>query len=530
MIDVAAQVGLDFRHEDGRSGAKYFIETAASGGGFLDFDGDGDLDVYLVNGGATPGSRLSGTPHDRLFENRGGRLVDVTDRAGVGHPGYGMGLCAGDFDGDGGLDFLVTSYGPDRLYRNLGDGRFEEIGARAGVADTRWSTSCAFGDVDRDGDLDLYVARYVDFRFDKNPFCGDRARNLRSYCRPDVFDGVDDALYVNRGDGTFRDEAAERGIARGPTEKGFGVVMTDLDADGDLDIYVANDGTMNRLYVNDGRGRFHDRALLAGAGYDATGRAKAGMGVDVGDADGDGRPDVFVTNYSMETNSLFRQSGPLSFEEVADATGLGEPSYRYVGWGTRFLDYDNDGDLDVAVVNGHPIDNIELFESKLSHRQPSQLFENDGRGRFRQRADVSAAWRRPRPSRGLAVGDWNDDGRLDLLVTNTNDRANLFENRLQTDNHWLGLALVGPPANRHAIGALARVTLPGRTLAQEVRSGGSFLSQSDLRLHFGLGRHAGPVTVEVRWPDGRVQREAVAVVDRYATIRYSGTPAPSRMR
>jgi hypothetical protein len=359
-------------------------------------------------------------------------------------------------------------------------------------------------------------------RPEKNPYCGDRARELRSYCRPDAFDGVDDRLFINRGDGTFRDEAAQRGIARGVTEKGFGVVMSDLDGDGDLDIYVTNDGSMNRLYVNDGRGRFEDRALLAGAGYPQSGRPHAGMGVDIGDADGDGRPDIFVTNYSMETNTLYRQTGTLTFDDATDARGLGEPSYKDVGWGARFLDYDNDGDLDLAVVNGHPIDNIEQFESALSHRQKSLLFDNDGRGVFRPRLDASSAWSRPRTSRGLAVGDWNDDGRLDMLVTNTNDRPDLFLNQLANGNHWLGLVLVGPPANRLAIGARARLIRPASPLVQEVRSGGSFLSQSDLRLHFGLGRHDGPTIVEVRWPDGRTERETVTRADAYVTIRRTG--------
>jgi hypothetical protein len=296
--------------------------------------------------------------------------------------------------------------------------------------------------------------------------------------------------------------------------------MSDVDGDADLDVYVANDGTMNRLYVNDGRGRFSDQALVAGVGYNMAGQAESGMGVDVGDADGDGRFDIFVTNYSMETNTLYRQTAPLVFEDVSRTSGLAAPSYKFVGWGTRLFDFDDDGDLDAAVVNGHPIDNIEQFESALAFRQESLLFENDGLARFALRREASAAWNRPRTSRGLAVGDWNSDGRQDLLVTNTNDRAELFENRLSTTNHWLGVTLVGPPANRFAIGARVRCALGPRTLMQEVRSGGSFLSQSDLRVHLGLGSQAGPLDLEVRWPGGRIQRETIRGVDRYVTIRH----------
>jgi hypothetical protein len=397
------------------------------------------------------------------------------------------------------------------------------------VADPRWGASCAFGDLDGDGDLDLYVTHYVRFDFDHNPFCGDRARNLRSYCRPEAFDGVTDSLYVNRGDGTFRDQAAERGIATGKNEKGFGVLLSDVDDDGDLDVYVANDGTMNRLYLNDGTGRFRDEALLSGTGLSALGAAQSGMGVDLGDADGDGRMDLIVTNYSMETNTLYRNLGELLFEDASSPSGMVEPSYQYVGWGVQFFDYDNDGDLDLAVANGHAVDNIEVFEAGLRYRQPNQLFENDGRGRF---TDVTAraggAWEVERVSRALAVGDVDDDGRLDLLITNTNDPPGLLVNRVENGNRWLGLKLEGPAPNPFAVGARVTLRAGDRRLVREVRSGGSFMAQPDLRLHFGLGRHDGPVELEMRWPDGRVQLEKVTEVDRYHTVRYRPTVSDPR--
>jgi enediyne biosynthesis protein E4 len=525
FVDVAPARGLHFQHRDGRTGEKYYIETAGSGGGWIDFDGDGDLDVYLVNAARPPGSALTVDPRNALYENRDGRFVEVTDRAGVGDTGYGMGFCAGDIDADGRVDFVVTNFGPDRLFHSLGDGRFEEVGAAAGVADGRWGTSCAFGDVDGDLDLDLYVAHYVDFAFDHNPFCGDRARGLRAYCRPEAFAGVTDSLFINQGDGTFRDEGVARGLAEGADEKGFGVVMSDVDDDGDLDIYVTNDGTMNRFYVNDGRGFFEDRALLAGVGLSRGGRAESGMGVALGDVDGDQRPDILVTNYSMETNTLYRNLGGLQFDDATVAAGLAEASYKLVGWGAELFDFDNDGDLDLAVANGHPIDNIEAFEPILSYRQKKQLLVNDGAGRFTLLAgELGVAFDTARVSRGLAAGDWNDDGRLDLLVTNTNDAVELLENRVHNGNHWLGIRLQGPPSNPLAFGARVTLTAGSLRAAREVRSGSSFMTQSDLRLHFGLGQSPGPVTLEIRWPDGKLQMASTSLVDRYWPIAYAPRP------
>ncbi|MEM6456399.1 MAG: CRTAC1 family protein [Acidobacteriota bacterium] len=527
FADVTAQLGIDFVHQDARFGLKYYVETAASGGGWFDADGDGDLDLYLINGAATPGSSIEGTPRNALYENRGGRFVEIGRASGTDDDGYGMGVCAGDVDGDGRLDFLVTNYGPDRLYRArddraLGDGRFEEIAAKAGVDDPRWGASCAFGDLDGDGDLDLYVTHYVDFRYDQNPFCGDRARNLRAYCRPEAFPGVADSLFLNQGDGTFIEDGKARGIVHSADEKGFGVVLADIDDDGDLDIYVANDGTLNRLYLNDGKARFTDEALLAGVGLSGRGVAESGMGVDLGDVDADGRLDVLVTNYSMETNTLYRNEGDLLFEDVSSKIGLGVASYPYVGWGVTFFDMENDGDLDVAVANGHAVDNIEIFEAGLQYAQPNQLFENAGDGRFREAAAVAgAAWSEAHVSRGLAIGDYDDDGRLDVLFTHTNDAPQVLRNVGPT-GHWVGVRLVGPAKNPLAIGARATLDVGGKTLRREVRSGGSFLAQSDLRLHFGLGAVApeDPLVVNVRWADGHVQRAKIDGVDRYVEVRY----------
>lgn len=532
--DIAAEVGIDFRHQDGRTGEKYYVETTASGGGWLDADGDGDLDLYLVNGAATPGSKLDPPPRNALYLQRNGRFVEVGERAGVADTAYGMGLCAGDVDADGRLDFLVTNYGPDRLYRNLGPGpdgvaRFEEIGVAAGVAGQGWSVTCTFADLDGDHDLDLYVTHYVVFSYDKNPICNDPGTGRRFYCQPEDFDGSSDSLYINQGpgpDGTvvFREEGKSRGLAQGTSEKGMGVVASDLDDDGDLDLYVANDGALNRLYVNNGRGHFEDVALGSGAGLNALGVAEAGMGVDAADLDGDGLPELIVSHFAMETNTLYRNLGDFQFEDHTRRVGLGPISYKNVGWGIAFLDYDLDGDLDLAVANGHMQEGVETLEPGLSYRQTNQLLENlgeAGRGRFRDvSAEAGPAFAVAEVSRALAVGDFDDDGRPDLLITNTNAAPQVLANRLRNANHWLGLALEGPPSNPFAFGARVVIEAGGRRQQREVRSGGSFASQHDLRLLFGLGAHDGAVKITIRWPDGHRQLETTERLDRYWKLAY----------
>ena len=526
LVEVGRQSGLDFQHQDGRSGRRHYVETVASGGGWLDFDRDGDLDIYLLNGAATPGSELTDTPRNALFEQRDGHWVDITEQAGVGDPGYGMGMCLGDIDADGWIDLFITNYGTDRLFRNLGDGTFEEISGKAGVDGDGWGTNCAFGDLDADGDADLYVTNYVEVDLERAPSCRDPARGLESYCRPVAFDGQPDYLYLNRGNGTFEQVAHLRGIDQGLEDRGFGVVITDLSGDGAPDILVANDGTDNRFYVNDGQGFFEDRSLITGLGLNRNGRAESGMGLEVADVNRDGLQDLAVTNYSFESHTLYLQRPSLFFEDRTVEAGLEADSYLNVGWGLQAFDADNDGDLDLAVVNGHVLDNIELLESGIGYAQPNQLWLNRGDGVFEDvSAQAGAPWTTPKVSRGLAVGDWNSDGKMDLLVTHTNDRPEIFENRLQNDNHWVGFHLIGPATDPIALGA--RVTLRrGDALLglQEVRSGGSFLSQRDLRLHFGLGASAEPVTAEILWPDGRHQITEIFEIDRYLTLSYEPEP------
>jgi tetratricopeptide (TPR) repeat protein len=520
FVDVAADVGVDFVQYDGRSGERFYIETTGSGCGFLDYDDDGDLDMYLLTGAPTPGAPIPiATPRNRLYENREGRFVDITDSAGVGDDGFGMGMCVADIDRDGLLDFMVANYGPDRLYRNLGDGRFEEVAERAGVDDSRWGSNCAFGDIDADGDLDLYVSHYLHFDFNDNPKCGDSARKIYGYCRPSSFRGVTDSLFINDGTGVFAEEIRSRGIKEGVLEKGFGVVMTDIDSDRDLDIFVANDSTPNRLYINNGTGVFEDGGLSCGVAVNAEGMTTSGMGVDIADIDGDGLMDIALTNYSMEPNGLYHNLGRTRFADVAAERGVAGLSLVEVGWGVVLADFDNDGDRDMVVANGHVVDNIREFEPGHSYEQTNVLLLNDGHGRFTDATLESGMSEMPtRVSRSLAVGDWNNDGRLDLLVSNCNDRFELLENRISNDNHWLGIRLEGRRENRFAIGARVEAVVGESNQVDEVRSGSSFQAQRDLRLHFGLGGQPGPVEVRVYWPDGSEQTEVVDEVDRYVTI------------
>lgn len=520
LEEVGVRLGIDFEHSDYRTGEKYYVETTGSGGGWLDFDGDGDLDLYLIDGAPAPGSSADGAGN-RLYERRDDGFVDVTDSAGVRGRGFGMGMCVGDVDSDGLADFMVTNYGPDHLFRNLGGGRFEEVSESAGVSGSGWSSSCAFGDLDGDGDLDLYVTHYLEFRYSDSPSYDEGPEGQRWYLRPLDFAGVSDVLFLNDGSGRFVEEGAARGLASGASERSLGVILSDLDVDGDLDIYVANDGSANRLYRNDGKGRFEDVALLGGAALDAFGAPEAGMGIDVADVDGDTLDDLLVTHFSMQTNTLYAGRGDLQFDDVTERSGLGRPGFRNVSWGVRLVDLDNDGDQDVVVANGHMQEDVEKIEPGLTYRQANQVFQNLGDGRFREVSEqAGASFAEEKVSRGLATGDFDDDGRVDVLITNTNDRVTLLRNVSTEAGRWLGISLVGPPENAFAIGARVEITYGEATQSAEVRSGGSFQSQSDLRLHFGLGDWSGPVRATVYWPDGSRQQETTEGVDRYWELRH----------
>ncbi|MAF09881.1 hypothetical protein CMK11_05455 [Candidatus Poribacteria bacterium] len=475
-----------------------------SGAAWLDYDRDGDLDIYFVNGADLPGKRSAGPPTNRLYRNDGGaRFVDVTEEAGVGDEGYGFSCAAGDYDNDGFLDLYVTNFRADVLYRNDGDGSFTDVTRSAGIANDEWSASASFADYDNDGDIDLFVANYVQYRIDDTPLCG--TSGVRLHCSPDVFPGTQSLLYRNNGDGTFTDVTHAAGLTNSG-DKAMGVVWSDYDNDGDVDLFVANDRTPDRLYRNDGEGTFTDVALIAGIALSENGVAMSSMAAAFGDIDGDGWFDLAVTNYHDEPNMVFRNDGDGFFSDVTYQSGVGGEGMNFLSWGGEFADLDNDRDLDLFVTNGHMDQNVRVARPSLTYAQPNQLLENRGDGIF---DDVSAfagdGLSLHKVSRGAAFGDFDDDGDIDLLVTNCGQAPDLLRNDTPGGNHSLTFELVGVQSNRDGIGARIRVLVGGVWQAREVKSGGSYPCHSDMRLHFGLGEAGSADRVEIRWPSGLVE-------------------------
>lgn len=506
LIDVTKEAGINFKHIHGGSGERYYVETMGSGCAFLDYDNDGDLDIYLINGAPLPRYTTKKTPTNILYQNQGdGTFVDVTKEAGVGDTGYGIGCAVADYNNDGFVDLYLTNFGPNMLYRNNGDGTFSDVTLSAGVGDQKWSASAAFFDYDNDGNLDLYVVNYVNFTILNHVKCGRGAKGIRAYCHPDVYDGVSDVLYRNNGDGTFTNVTKQAGVYK-PSGKGLGVVCGDLDNDGDQDIYVANDKTPNFLYRNNDDGTFSEIGLLAGTGYNEDGISEAGMGVDLGDYDGNGFLDIFVTNFSNETNTLYQNQGNGFFIDATYVSGLGVPSLTFLAFGTSFFDFDLDGDLDIYVTNGHVLDNVELFKDNITYAEPDQLFENNGGGFF---IDVSGKLGRDfqiaKVGRGAAFGDYDNDGDVDILISNNNQTANLFRNDSVNQNNWLKVKTIGTKSNRDGIGAKIKVIAGDLVQIAEVRSAASYLSANDLRVTFGLGKRKKVDCVEIRWPSGLVE-------------------------
>ena len=508
FAEVAAESGIHFQHVYGVGPIRNILESSGAGAGFFDSDNDGDLDLYLVNGLVLEGDpRIQ--PSDALYRNEGqGRFAEVTRAAGIVDSGYGMGCAAADYDNDGDQDLYVANYGPNALYRNEGRGRFSEAAKRAGLADPRWSVAASWLDYDNDGMLDLFVANYLSFDHRVSPerSLASLHEGYRSYAGPRDFQAQPDALYRNLGDGTFADVSAQMGInPQGAGGKGMGSLATDYDMDGDLDIFVANDRSPKQLYRNDG-GHFAEVALWAGVAFDESGNATGAMGVDAGDYDGDGRLDLFVTNFVFEYNSLYRNLGDGTFADLTNAAGLALPSYKYVGWGAGFFDYDNDGWLDIFVANGHVHEDMDLLNESVSFGQPNQLFHNEGQGVF---TEVSAQSGPPfliaRSSRGAAFGDYDDDGDLDIAVVNAGGPAELLRNDGGNRDNWLALRLEGVAGNRDAIGARVRVRAGSLSLIRELHAGASYSSQSDLRVYFGLGGQTRIDSLEIRWPGGRVE-------------------------
>ena len=499
---VARESGLDFVHENGATPERYLPETMGGGVVVFDYNNDGWQDVFFVDSGSIADPGL--TAGHRLYLNKGdGTFSDATRGSGIEGAGYGMGACSADFDNDGWVDLYVTSVSANRLYRNTGDGRFADVTRLAAVGSDRWSSSCAFGDIDNDGDVDLYVANYLDFSLANHKYCGDPAAGVRIYCDPNVYNGVPDVLYRNNGDGTFSDVSRESGI-QSAEGKGLGVVFTDYDLDGWIDIYVANDLVPNFLFHNLGGGVFEEAGLTAGVAVGGDGRPLSGMGTDTGDIDGDGLPDVFVSNMDRETHSLYRNLGSGLFAEVTFGSGVGEATLPYVGWGAAFLDYDNDTDMDLTIANGAVLDNVGYFRDS-TYEQPNLLLRNDGAGFFEDVGpDSGAGFAIRKVSRGLAVGDMDNDGDLDILVGNNGQGPDFLRNEGGNRNNSLLIRTIGSGSNRDGIGALLRLSVGDRVLLREVKAGSGYLGQNDLRVHFGMGDAATATRLEIVWPGGHV--------------------------
>lgn len=533
--EVAAETGLRFRHFTGATGKFFLPEIMGSGVALLDYDGDGDLDVFLVDGamlepGGTPrfppapGSK----PGNRLFRNmlsETGKLefVDVTQEAGLALTGYGMGVAVGDYNNDGYPDLYVTNFGSNVLYRNNGNGTFTNVTNEAGVADSGWSTSAAWVDYDRDGRLDLYVAHYLDFTIPGNVECTD-ATGKRDYCAPGAYKPVHGRLFRNLGNGRFRDvtETAGIGSALGA---GLGVACADFNGDGWPDIYVANDGSANLLWLNNGNGTFHESALLSGAAYAADGIARAGMGVAVGDFDGSGRESIFVTNLTREGATLFRNDGPSGFTDASTQFGLYLPTFPYTGFGVQWFDYDNDGRPDLFVANGAVTIVESLRGEPYPFHQRNLLLHNEG-SRFREMsADAGPAFALSEVGRGVAFGDIDNNGTVDVVVANNNGPVRLLLNDAVPRGHWLEVRLEGVKSNRDGIGAKVTVLRPGLPpLLRRAHTDGSYLSSSDIRVHFGLGE-ARQASVLVEWPDGLQEEWSNAKIDSLIVL-HEGTGRP----
>ncbi len=521
FVDEAAEAGLLLLNVSGGAAKRHIVESTGSGACFLDYDLDGDLDVYLVNGGTLePPSPGEPPVRDALYENLGGgEFLDVTARAGVGDPGWGGGCAAADYDGDGDTDLYLTNYGPDVLYRNDGDRTFTDATRTAGLGDPRWSAGAAFLDYDLDGDLDLYVASYL--RFDAaDP--GVLARRCRwkgaeVMCGPRGFPPESDRLYRNDGAGAFTDVTAEAGVAA-EARFGLGVVSGDLDADGDPDVVVADDSDGNLLWSNDGRGRFTDEAVPAGVALSGDGRAQAGMGAELGDYDGDGDEDLVVTSFSDDHDTLYRNEGDLLFVDASREAGLDPATRSALAWAAVFLDYDNDADLDLFIANGHVYPEVDTHDPATSYRQRNTLFENRG-GRFHDVTDQAGPGFAPaRSGRGAAVGDYDDDGDVDILVVNQDDVPALLRNDGGNRRRWIKLQLVGRKSNREGIGARVVVEAGGRRQFREMRRQSGYYASHDPRMHFGLGEAGRVERVTIRWPSGREQTVGELPADHLVTI------------
>lgn len=523
FVDVTQEAGIYWKHIDGRSGQKYFMETLGSGAAFFDYDTDADADLYFVNGAPLPGYVAEEIATNRLYENNGdGTFTDVTEIAGVGDTGYGHGCAVGDYNNDGQLDLYVTNYGINRLYRNNGDGTFTDVAEAAGVTEPRWSTSCAFADYDRDGNLDLYVVNYIVFDIAENPWCGLKEKGIRAYCEPDNFPAQSDTLFRNNGDGTFTDVTKSAGIYN-TTGKGLGVVWGDYDNDGALDIYIANDSTENLFYRNNSDGTFEEVGFMVGVALSEDGAPENGMGTAFGDWNNDGWFDLTVTNYAQQTNTLYHNDKDGFFTDATTTTKTAQITYPYLGWATAFIDYDNDGYQDLFVANGHLHDNLAQIGQEGTYGQRNLLFRNSRDNTFIESSEnLGAGMKLEDVSRGATFADYDLDGDIDIVITNSNAPPRLLRNDGGNRKNWLQIRLLATSGSTDAIGTRVEVTTGKLTQTREVKSGDGYLSQRDLTLHFGIGNYESVDNITLRWQSGVEQRIKDVAANQLLTLEESG--------
>jgi enediyne biosynthesis protein E4 len=528
FTDVTSALGVNFEHVASHTAKHYLPETMGSGVALFDYDNDGRLDIFLVNGAPIGDPTAKGTipqksgPKDwnRLYHQKSdGTFEDVTEKAGLQGVGYGMGVAVGDYDNDGFEDLYVTAYGGNKLYHNNGDGTFTDVTAKAGVAGSGWSTSAAWVDLDNDGLLDLVVLRYLQWDFD-DIWCGEHKPGYRTYCHPDYFHPIAQLVFHNDGNGHFTEVAQKIGM--GKPGKGLGVAIGDYDRDGKIDVVVANDSMYEFLYRNKGDGTFEENGLASGMAADGEGRTFAGMGVDFADYNNDGWPDLVITDLANQMYALSRNHGDGTFNYASYESGLGKMTRSHSGWGARLFDYDNDGWKDLLIAQGHEMDTIELTYPSLKYREPMLLARNTEHGFEDVSGQAGSVFREAWLGRGLAIGDIDNDGRVDAVITTNGGTAHVLRNETEMGNHWLTLKLVGHKSNRDAIGTEVKVETAAGAQWATVTTAGSYLSSSDKRVHFGLAAETSAKAIEIRWPSGIVQTLKDVTGDRILVVDENG--------
>lgn len=513
--------GITWVHDNARSEKRYLPETLGPGCAFLDYDKDGWMDVYLVNYGPCDFFKPAKPLQSALYRNnRDGSFTDVTAKAGVGGNSFGMGVAAGDYDNDGDTDVLVTAYDHSPiLYRNNGDATFSDVSSTSGIVTTSWTTSAVWFDYDNDGHLDLFLCSFVDYGLSRHVFCGDNKLGRAYYCIPRVFNPTPSYLFHSKGDGTFTDVSKSSGISKS-LGKALGVVATDVNNDGLMDLFVANDTVQNFLFVNRGDGKFEETGLMAEVAYSEDGRPRSGMGVDSADFNGDGWPDLFVANVDQEKFSIYQNNKDETFRDQAMTTGVGQATLLLSGWGLKFFDFDNNGVMDLFLANGHPDDMVEVNMTKVTYKEPMLLFRQDNQKFINVSAAAGPVFARQYPARGMALGDYDNDGRYDLLIANNGEPPLLMRNNTGQENHWLGVQLAGTQSNRSAIGARLTWSVAGVKHSRLKTSGGSYLSSHDPREILGLGAATKIDWLEVKWPGpmGKVEKITEMQIDRYIVI------------